>query len=89
MVRETWVRIPQCLCGELRRTNPDHRHHPACLAELGAMRKEALGVACCTTLNNANVIFGNTRVTELAEIRRHQVEMDLRPEIAMSRRALI
>jgi len=53
------------------------------------MRKEALGVACRTSLDDADMLWPHAGSFELSLIRRDQVEMRLRAEVAVSRRALI
>lgn|SRR5580700_7475031 len=76
---DSYSSVPQCLCGELLRTNPDYRHHPASFAEFSTMRKEALGVARSTAIYDHDVLRPHTHSFELTTVRRNQIKMDLRP----------
>ncbi len=59
------------------------------LAELGAMREEALGVARRAPIHDRDVFGPYPRIFELAPVRRNQIKVNLRPQIAVSRRTLI
>src|ERR1017187_844389 len=78
-----------CLGAELLRTDPDPCHHPARFAEFRAMREEALGVTRRTSFDDGDVLGSNPRGFELTLVRRHQVEMSLWPEVAVTGRALV
>ena len=67
------------------RTDADDRHHAAGLAELGAMREEARGIAGSAAVNYADVLPAQASVFQLAAIGFNQVEMNLPLEIAVTR----
>ena len=53
------------------------------------MREESLRIARSAALDNAMFSACTPASSELAPVRCHQIEMNFRPEIAMSRRALV
>ena len=60
-----------CCC--LFRPDPDDRHHPAGLAELGAVREEASGIACGATVDDVDVLRRQSRIFQLMPVRCNEV----------------
>ena len=71
------------------RANADDRHHAAGLAELLAVGEEASAITGCTSVDYADVVRAYAGIFQLAAIGGHQVEMDLRTEIAVARSTLV
>src|SRR5271166_2894892 len=77
-------------------TQPTHRssyaddgHHSSGLSQFGAVREEAFRVARGAAFDDRDVFYTHPRIFKLSLVRRDQVKMDFRPEVAAPRRTLV